>query len=129
MSDTWIPEYAPWRHGGWYVMNVRYPSGAVGCVSRNYSDGKWRIVCEEEDPGSPTDRTFLTRLGAARAERELAQAQTQQTQLPPVSVASLALPPESDALDQIADLYLADLTCDEALSAIGFVLLETGRAL
>jgi hypothetical protein len=30
--------YSPWRHGGWYVNEVRYPSGAVGCVSRNYPD-------------------------------------------------------------------------------------------
>jgi len=36
------PVYAPWRHGGWYVTNVRYPSGAVGCVSRNYPEKKWR---------------------------------------------------------------------------------------
>src|SRR5580700_4881304 len=33
----WSPVYSPWRHGGWYVDNVRYPSGAVGCVSRNYA--------------------------------------------------------------------------------------------
>ena len=38
--------YSPWRHGGWYVDNIRYPSGAVGCVSRNYRDRKWRIVCD-----------------------------------------------------------------------------------
>jgi len=53
--------------------------------------------------------------------------QTQQTQLPPVSVASLALPSETDALDQIADAYLADLTVEEALSEIGRILRETGR--
>ena len=32
---TWTPEYEKWRHGGWYVCNVRYPSGAIGCVSNN----------------------------------------------------------------------------------------------
>lgn len=58
--------YSRWRHGGWYVHNVRYPSGAIGCVSRNYVDGKWRIVCDsrpfEEQP------TFKTRDKAALAE-------------------------------------------------------------
>jgi hypothetical protein len=69
MSD-WTPSYSPWRHGGWYVDNVRYPSGAVGCVSRNYPDKKWRIACDdrpfEERP------TFPSRDAAARAEREIA---------------------------------------------------------
>lgn len=59
-------EYSRWRHGGWYVHNVRYPSGAVGCVSRNYSDKKWRIACDprpfEEQP------TFRSRDEAAYAE-------------------------------------------------------------
>jgi hypothetical protein len=72
-TETWTPSFAPWRHGGWYVTNVRYPSGAVGCVSRNYSDGKWRIVCRPgSGPGEPDDLTFPSRDAAARAERELA---------------------------------------------------------
>jgi hypothetical protein len=63
-------EYSRWRHGGWYVHNVRYPSGAVGCVSRNFPDGKWRIVC---DPRPFDERpTFKTRDDAARAELLLA---------------------------------------------------------
>lgn len=70
-ADTWTPDYSPWRHGGWYVHNVRYPSGACGCVSRNYADRKWRIACDprpfEEAP------TFPNRDAAARAERDLAQ--------------------------------------------------------
>jgi len=68
MSTT-IPirfTYTPWRHGGWYVSEVRYASGACGCVSRNYPDRKWRIVCDsrpfEERP------TFKSRNEAARAE-------------------------------------------------------------
>ena len=61
--------YAPWRHGGWYVQNVRYASGACGCVSRNYADGKWRIVC---DPRPFEQRpTFKTRDEAAAAELAL----------------------------------------------------------
>jgi hypothetical protein len=64
-QDKWTPEYAPWRHGGWYVTNVRWPSGAVGCVSRNYHDRKWRIVCDKRDPAP----TFRSRDEAARAER------------------------------------------------------------
>ena len=59
----WTPTFEPWRHGGWYVTNVRYPSGACGCVSNNYPDRKWRIVC------GPLDVTFSTRGDAARAER------------------------------------------------------------
>ena len=61
--------YSPWRHGGWYVHNVRYPSGAVGCVSRNYADGKWRIVCDERPFESRP--TFKCRDDAAEAERRL----------------------------------------------------------
>jgi hypothetical protein len=63
--------YSPWRHGGWYVDNVRYPSGAIGCVSRNYDDRKWRIVC---DPRPFEQRpTFRTRDEAALAEWQLAK--------------------------------------------------------
>lgn len=71
MSNASIPTrftYSQWRHGGWYVNEVRYPSGAIGCVSRNYPDGKWRIVCGNHDV------TFPTREAAARAELEIAAA-------------------------------------------------------
>jgi hypothetical protein len=61
--------YERWRHGGWYVTNLRYPNGALGCVSRNYPDKKWRISCDprpfEKQP------TFRSRDEAARAERDL----------------------------------------------------------
>ena len=68
-SDNWQPEFSHWRHGGWYVDNLRYPSGAVGCVSRNYDDRKWRIVC---DPCPFAERpTFKNRIEAAFGEREL----------------------------------------------------------
>ena len=60
--------YAPWRHGGWYVTNVVYPSGAVGCVSRNYPDRRWRIVCDPRPWPTPT---YPNRDAAASAEREL----------------------------------------------------------
>lgn len=61
--------YSPWRHGGWYVNNIRYPSGGIGCVSRNYPDGKWRIAC---DPRPFEERpTFRSRDEAAAAERDL----------------------------------------------------------
>ena len=55
---------------GWYVNGVRYPSGAGGCVSNNYADGKWRIVCDER----PFDEqpTFKTRNAAALAEYAIA---------------------------------------------------------
>jgi hypothetical protein len=66
LPDGWTPSYSQWRHGGWYVENARYLSGAVGCVSRNFPDRKWRIVCHhapfEEQP------TFKSRDEAAAAE-------------------------------------------------------------
>jgi hypothetical protein len=64
MTEEWTPEYSPWRHGGWYVDNVRYPGGAVGCVSRNYPDKKWRVVCN-----TLGGAVFPNRDAAARAER------------------------------------------------------------
>lgn len=63
-----IPQYSPWRHGGWYVDNVHYPSGAVGCVSRNFPDRKWRIACDDRD----SDHTYPNRDAAARAEHVIA---------------------------------------------------------
>lgn len=72
-NEAWQPQYSPWRHGGWYVDNVRYPSGAVGCVSRNYADRKWRIACDDR-PDAFERFTYPNRDAAARAEYELAQA-------------------------------------------------------
>ncbi len=73
--NSFTPTYDRWRHGGWYVSNVRYPSGACGCVSRNYPDKKWRIVCDDRrtNIGAPGDFTFPTRDAAARAELALIQ--------------------------------------------------------
>lgn len=69
-------EYSRWRHGGWYVHNVRYPSGAIGCISRNYDDRKWRIVC---DPRPFDERpAFATRDEAALAEWLLAAGEVRQ---------------------------------------------------
>lgn len=71
MTETeWTPRYEPWRHGGWYVTNIHYPSGAVGCVSRNYPDRKWRIVGDIRPRGH--SYTYPTRDAAARAELDLA---------------------------------------------------------
>lgn len=66
--------YSRWRHGGWYVSGVRYPSGACGCVSSNYPDKKWRIVCDDRRKAlnEPGDLTFGSREAAARAEQVLA---------------------------------------------------------
>lgn len=71
MPAGWVPAYSAWRHGGWYVNNVRYPSGACGCVSRNYPDRRWRIVCDTRNP----QPTYPSRDAAALAERELARAE------------------------------------------------------
>ncbi len=53
------------------MSNVRYPTGACGCVSRNYVDRKWRIVCDKRDG----DHTYDNRDAAARAEQGLALAE------------------------------------------------------
>ena len=68
--------YSPWRHDGWYVHGVRYPGGACGCVSRNYPDKRWRIVCDgrRQALNEPGDVTFASREDAARAEHALALA-------------------------------------------------------
>ncbi len=64
----WTPSYQPWRHGGWYV-NLQHPGGGCGCVSRNFDDRKWRVVCF----GSH-ETTYPNRDAAAYAEREIALA-------------------------------------------------------
>jgi len=69
----WTPTFSTWRHGGWYVNNCVYPSGAVGCVSRNYPDRKWRIVCDKREG----DFTYPTRVAAAQAEYAIATGLTQ----------------------------------------------------
>jgi hypothetical protein len=75
-EQDWQPVYSRWRHGGWYVHNVRRPGGACGCVSNNYPDEKWRIVCDHRrrDLGGPGDHTYPTRDAAARAELALVNA-------------------------------------------------------
>lgn len=75
-NQEFHPVYTRWRHGGWYVHGVRYPNGACGCVSRNYPDKKWRIVCDDRrnEIGEEGDFTFANRDAAARAEYELAAA-------------------------------------------------------
>ncbi len=72
---AWQPSFSSWRHGGWYVTNVHYESGACGCVSRNYEDRQWRIVCDDRrvNIGDPGDVTYKSRDAAARAEYALAE--------------------------------------------------------
>jgi hypothetical protein len=73
MTDYPKFTFSRWRHGGWYVHEVRYPSGACGCVSNNYEDGKWRIAC---DPRPFDERPrFARRVDAACAEYDLARAE------------------------------------------------------
>jgi hypothetical protein len=70
----WHPHFEVWRHGGWYVANLVYPSGASGCVSANYSDKKWRILTANTGPGMIGDVTYGSRKEAAYAELALALA-------------------------------------------------------
>lgn len=71
---AWVPTYEKWRHRGWYVHDITYPSGACGCISNNYEDKKWRIACDPRRLilNEPGDFTFPARDAAARAELELA---------------------------------------------------------
>lgn len=69
-AAQWKPTYSRWRHGGWYT-NVRYPSGASGCVSNNFADKKWRIVCDSRQG----NHTYETRYADAMAELEIALAE------------------------------------------------------
>ena len=69
-AATFVPTYSKWRHGGWYT-NVYYRSGACGCVSRNYPDHKWRIVCDKRSG----EHTYPNRDAAARAEFTIAEAE------------------------------------------------------
>jgi hypothetical protein len=73
IDASWTPSYASWRHGGYYVTNIRYASGSCGCVSNNYPDRKWRIVCGDES------RTYRTRDDAAYAEYFIAEQENQAT--------------------------------------------------
>lgn len=69
---TWNPAFSRWRHGGYYVGNVSHINGGIGCVSSNYVDKKWRIVCDDRrlNLNEPGDFTFPSRDAAARAELE-----------------------------------------------------------
>lgn len=68
VSDDWEPAYERWRHGGSYVVNLVYPTGAVGCIAsaRHTVSGKFEIACQ------PDAGQFSTRRAAAFAEREIA---------------------------------------------------------
>ena len=66
--DYWEPVFSPWRHGGSYVTNIRYPNGACGCIvsARHSTDGFFHIACGPEEL---TSIKFKTRRAAALAER------------------------------------------------------------
>ena len=44
MDNRWI--YSEWGDT-WYVNNLRYPNGAVGCVARG-ANGGWAIACHPD---------------------------------------------------------------------------------
>lgn len=68
VTEDWSPAYAVWRHGGYYVTNVRYPNGACGCVCRD-NDGRWWIACDSRVLDE--QESYPSRDAAARAERDL----------------------------------------------------------
>lgn len=63
----WTPEFEELGSGDYVVRNVRFPSGAYSWVSRNYPDGKWRIVSNEPVGGWATSPRYDTRLAAGFA--------------------------------------------------------------
>lgn len=69
-SAAWEPLFSKWSGGGWYVANVQYPEGSVGCVCYSFDESTWRIVCDPR-AGSDEEVTFKTRKEAAHAERML----------------------------------------------------------
>ena len=65
MPDTFDPIFRTVRGRGAYVLNIRYPSGAVGCVVRDGSRG-YAVACPwDEDSGR---KRFRSRTDAARYE-------------------------------------------------------------
>jgi hypothetical protein len=64
------PSFTRRRRGGWYVHGVVHPDGAVGCVSDQHPDGRWRIVSDSRDG----DHSYESRDEAARAEYALTRA-------------------------------------------------------
>lgn len=71
VGDLWTPEFGErWRHGGWYVTNLQYPSGGIGCVAKR-DDGRWMVACDSRE----NPPTYPNREAAARAERVLVLAE------------------------------------------------------
>ena len=69
MDNRWI--YSEWGDT-WYVNNLRYPNGAVGCVARG-ANGGWAIACH------PDAGEFPARDEAADAEYRLVKAMKEQS--------------------------------------------------
>lgn len=66
--------FSPWRHGGWYT-STRIPTKgggtASGTVSRNYPDGRWRVVDDPRGYDPKGCWSYSTRTEAALAEKVL----------------------------------------------------------
>lgn len=119
------PTFTKWRHGGWYVSNLRYPSGASGCVSNNYPDKKWRIVCDDRRRSLDEhgDITFKTRRAAAQAEFVLCEQLRQQTGPTPRQLEA-AMPFGCSTPEQLQRLYTVRKECIDDLKKVGYVTLS-----
>ena len=106
-DQDWKPRYSHRRHGGWYVTNVWHLSGAVGCVSNNYDDKKWRIVCGDFAV------TYPSRDAAARAEREIALKETNAKAREIASRLRMVRPTNQDQRAELEAMTQEDL--DEAI--------------
>ena len=69
-----------------YINSVPYPCGSIGCVSNNYDDRKWLIVCDSrrDNLGEPGNFTLKSREEAAKAEQAL-EVQAKRTSVPVTS--------------------------------------------
>lgn len=65
----WRPRFAKSRYGGYFITNLYYPDGAVGCIvsARHTASGKFELAC----PPAGYDKKFRTRKEAAYAELAL----------------------------------------------------------
>lgn len=100
-AGTWEPRYSNWRHGGSYVDNIVYPSGAVGCIasSRHTRSGRFEIACSPAEH----DEKYRTRDEAARAEAEIALSQWADALREEVASVANAVATLADVMDQTED--------------------------
>lgn len=108
--------FSRWRHGGWYVAEVRYPGGACGCVSNNYADKRWRIACDDR-PGAH-EITYASREAAAMAEWHLAEQERLAKEAAAVRAALVQMRAALRTMPGIDPFIHGDLATADTLAAL-----------